>query len=708
MFDLCRVIYENREFSWLKFNDRVLKQALREGMPLLESLNFEAIFFSNFDEFFMSRVGTLVNASLEDDKAKDSRTKLRPSEQLQEVLRRSHKLFAQADTYFFKTQEALSDKSIIRLNFESLTDEQKAYCKNYFLKKIKPNLNIFCGIGLPFLDGLKIYAACQMKNDANMLGVISFDFDNGIIERIVKLPESNGKFEYILAEELILAYLHFCFEEEISERALVRVTRNGDIKADREFNGEADPVKAMTKMLSQRRIMQPVRLQIYGDVTEFFTLKLSHLLELSDKQLFHYVSPLDLKYVNSLKKLFCDQKDLFYPPLSPKISPDVPENIRVIDAVRQRDILLSYPYESMESFIKLLEDTANDENVKSIKITLYRAAKNSKVVKALCRAAQNGKQVTVCVELRARFDEENNLQVTTILEQSGCKVLHGVNGYKVHAKLCLIEFSNGLNIIQIGTGNYNEETAKGYTDFSFLTSKNEIAVEARAIFDMIEAGKLNADTNKFMLAPRNLQTRILDMLDEQIELQKRGFDGYFGAKMNGLSDMKIIDKMIEASKAGVKIDLIIRGICCIKAGVEGFTDNIHIVSIVGRFLEHSRVYIFGTGENLRIFISSADLMTRNTCKRVEAAVEIEDLNVKKRILDYFNVQLNDTVNASIQINGEYNIPLSGIGIDSQDFFYKQAYEHEPKRDNHEAKIHNQKGFFTRLFERLFKRKIKRN
>lgn len=706
-------VYDNRELSWLKFNQRVLEESIDPSVPLMERVNFQAIYMSNLDEFFMVRVGSLIDSKLINDNKKDGKTKLRPSEQLSAIYKRVRELTEIKDVSVSQTEAQLNALGIKRLSYKELTKTQIQFIESYYAYEIKPFINAFVidkRHPFPFLEGKNIYAALNLTSKNNIaLGIISC---TDKFERIIELPSDDGTLEYILVEDIILhmAYQHF-ETYKIQEKALIRITRNADIDTEEGRDDEVDYRESMSILVSKRKRLCPVRLQISKRISDIFRDTFADRLEISDKQIFIEKSPLDMSYVYSLFDKASSRKELFYSPLSPRRSPSVSVDIPMYKQIEQKDILLSYPYESMEPFIRLLKESSEDISVISIQMTLYRVAKNSKIIKALCSAAENGKQVVVCVELRARFDEENNINWSKTLEESGCRVMYGPPSLKVHSKLCLItrKVKNEVShITQIGTGNYNEKTAELYTDFSLMTANEEIAQDAAEVFRKLSMGELVDTTNHLLIAPLHLRNEIIDMMNSEINIARAGGDAYIGAKINSLTDKRIIDKLIECSHAGVKVELVIRGISCLIAGIEGVTDNIRIVSIVGRFLEHSRIYIFGSGSRRKIYISSADYMTRNTSRRVEIAVPLLDEDVKKRVFDYFKTQLNDNVKAKRQLSdGTYvKIRNDDPPIDCQKLFYSQAYSAEPpEKDCSKVKIENteKKGFFAKILA-LFKKK----
>lgn len=533
---------------------------------------------------------------------------------------------------------------------------------------------------------------------------------------MIFLPDDEGCISYILVEELILHYADKAFEGyKIEEKALMRVTRNADIDVDEGFDSELDFRQNMSELINKRKRLCPVRLQLSKQISDTVLNELLSRLELSEKQVFVEKTPLDMSYVFAVFDKAADRKELFFPKQEPQPSAMIDPSRSMIEQIDEKDLFLHYPYESIKPFIRLLDEAAKDDSVTSVKMTLYRVAKNSKVIKALCNAAENGKDVLVLVELRARFDEENNIGWSKLLEESGCHVMYGPQGLKVHSKLCLITRKVGDSVkytVQVGTGNYNEKTAGLYTDLCLMTSNNDIAQDACEVFRTLSMGELVESSKALMVAPHCLQNKVVELMDNEISIARAGGEGYVAAKLNSLTDKVLMDKIIECSQAGVKVELVIRGISCLVAGVEGVTDNVQIRSIVGRYLEHARIYIFGTGVRKKVYISSADYMTRNTTRRVEVAAPILSEEVKKRVLDIFDTQMQDNVKARImQPDGKYVRTERGdIAIDAQSRFYAEAYANAPKpapvNDSKAVEPEKEKKGFLGWLKRLFRRKKK--
>lgn len=705
---MAKKVYDNRELSWLKFNTRVLEEAQDSKVPLMERLKFAAIYGSNLDEFFMVRVGSLIDQSIVDDSDRDGKTKMRPSEQLSAIYSKVRELNEIKDKTISAVNKELELKGIFRKTMKSLSNSEQQFIEAYYAYEIKPFLNALIidkRHPFPFLNNEDVYAVAKISSKSGVkLGIISCA---GNYERVVFLPSQNEEnINYILAEDIILHYADKAFDSyKIEEKALMRITRNADIDVDEGFDNELDFRQNMSVLISKRKRLCPVRLQLSKSLSDLAQDELLSRLELSKKQMFIEKSPLDMGYVFSVMSKAEAKKMLFFSKAEPQQSRMVQNGVSMMSQIDKGDILLSYPYESMKPFIKLLEEAAADPDVTSIKMTLYRVAKNSKIIKALCTAAENGKDIVVLVELRARFDEENNIGWSKLLEEAGCHVMYGPHRLKVHSKLCLITKKSGKNVkyyTQVGTGNYNEKTAELYTDLCLMTANTDIAADAAEVFAKLSMGELVESTRTLLVAPHCLQNKILEMMDNEITIANAGGEGYVGAKLNSLTDKAIIDKIIECSQAGVKVELVIRGISCLVAGVKGVTENVRIVSIVGRYLEHSRIYIFGTGVRKKVYISSADYMTRNTRRRVEVAAPLLDDGIRQRVIDYFNTQLADNVKAREQLSdGTYRHVTTGeIPINSQEHFYAEAYANAPK----EAPAPKKKSWFARLLARFRRKK----
>lgn len=674
--------YDNRELSWLKFNVRVLEEARDSSVPLCERLLFSQIFQSNLDEFFMIRVGSLTDRVLVDDNKEDNKTGMTPKEQLEAIYRRVKELVPIKDETYFDTVKELEKIGVEHVKISSLTPEEEGYLRAYFNSEIRPLISpqvVDKRHPFPFLKNKEIYAVTHLESKNSVkLGIIPA---GGSFPRIIPLPDKS-RLRFLLAEDVILHYCGSVFENyRLLDKALIRITRNADINMEEGlYDHEVDLRQVMEELLKKRKKLAPVRLEISGKLGKEAVEYLCRQLELSNEQISQCTAPLDMGFIFSLRnRIEKAHPEMFFEPVSPRLPATISPNIPMIQQILRRDIMLSYPYESIRPFIRLLNEAGNDPDVISIKITLYRVASNSKIVEALINAAENGKEVFVLVELRARFDEENNIEWSKRLERAGCKVMYGPENLKVHSKLMLITRKNGnelQHITQIGTGNYNEKTSELYTDLSLMTADPEIGEEAGTVFNALSIGNLVENTSHLLVAPLSLQNKIIDYIDGEIASARSGGEGYIGLKLNSLTDKVLIDKLIEASCAGVKIEMVIRGISCLVAGVSGLTENITVRSIVGRYLEHSRIYIFGKGDRQRIYISSADFMTRNTIRRVEVAAPVKSPELRKRVLHIFDIMMRDNVKARIQLpDGTYKriSPTEGEkALMAQQYFIDEA------------------------------------
>ena len=676
---MSQQVYMNRELSWLKFNERVLEEAENKKVPLCERLTFASIYQSNLDEFFRVRVGSLIDQMLLGGKMRDNKTKMTAKEQIQAVLHQVTKLNRRKDAVYETIMGQLEEQGVRMVDFRKVSKKESEYLERYFLSEIAPVISPTI-VGkrqpFPFLKNNEIYAVVvlQTKSGKEKLGIIPCS--NTGFKRLVELPTAGT---YMLVEELILHYIPKVFERyNIKAKSLIRVTRNADIDADALYDEDLDYRDFMTELIKRRKKLAPVRLELTREMDGEIVDILCDYLELDSDHVFQVQSPLDLSFVFEIQDTLRKVPELFYEKRIPQRPAQFKEDESIFPQLKEKDKLLSYPYESMKQFLNFLREAANDKDVISIKMTLYRVAKHSKIVEYLIDAAENGKEVLVLVELKARFDEENNIEWSRRLEDAGCRVIYGLDGYKVHSKLCLGTRKSEGQVeyyTQIGTGNYNEKTARLYTDLSLMTANVEIGVEAAKVFQALSMEETVDNVEHLLVAPRCLQSRILSMIDEEISYAKEGKEAYIGLKMNSLTDKKIIDKLIEASQAGVKIDMVIRGICCLIPGVKGRTENIQVRSIVGRFLEHSRIYIFGTQEREKIYIASADFMTRNTLRRVEVAAPIYDKDLKVQLEEMFITMLSDNQKARQEdSHGNYEIvAVQETPLNSQEFFYDQAY-----------------------------------
>lgn len=674
-------VFMNRELSWLKFNERVLEEAANKEVPLCERLTFISIYQTNLDEFFMVRVGSLQDQMLINKDIRENKTNMTPKEQIDEIVKKVKKMNRRKDIIYQELMNEIENYGIQLVDFQSVDRKEKQYLKAYFEAEVAPLISPTI-VGkrqpFPFLRNKEIYAivALETKNGKEKMGIIPCS--NDVFQRMIELPMKKGK--YILSEELILHYVAEVFKGyRVTSKSLIRVTRNADIDADALYDEDLDYREFMAEIVKIRKKLAPVRVELSRDIGRSIETMLCDYLDLGSDRVFRNDSPLDLSYVFQIEDCLRKNQCLFFNRKIPQKPAWFKQGIPVMKQVRESDKLLSFPFESIKPFLTMLHEAAEDPEVVSVKMTLYRLAKHSKVIEALIEAAENGKEVVVLVELRARFDEENNIGWSRRLEDAGCRVIYGLGGYKVHSKLCLItrKTDKGIEYItQIGTGNYNEKTSGMYTDLSLLTGNEQIGAEASKVFAALSMGEIVEETEHLLVAPKCLQNKIIDMIDVEINKAKQGTEAYIGLKLNSLTDKKIILKLIEASKAGVKIQMVIRGICCLIPGVEGQTDNIEIISIVGRFLEHSRIYIFGCEKHQKIYIASADFMTRNTVRRVEVAVPIMDESIKERLFCMFQIMLSDNKKARREdSDGNYRIEKTeNDEMDSQEYFFQEAYE----------------------------------
>lgn len=673
-------IYMNRELSWLKFNERVLEEAENPKVPLCERLTFASIYQSNLDEFFMVRVGSLIDQMLVAKDSRDNKTHMTPKEQIQAILPQVEILNRRKDEVYGKLMEKIEEYGVRLVDFSKIAEEENKFLEAYFDMEISGLISPTI-VGkrqpFPFLKNKEIYAVVVLttKSGKERLGIIPCG--SGVFERLIHLPGGNT---YMLSEELILHYIPKVFKGyQVKEKSLLRVTRNADIDADALYDEDLDYREFMADLIKKRKKLAPVRIELSRKLSEGSVKLICEHLAIKSQYVFHSQAPLDLSFVFQIEDALRKIPELFYERRTPRKSPAFTGDRPILDQIKEKDKLLSYPYESINPFLNMLHEAANDKDVVSIKMTLYRVAKQSKVVEALIEAAENGKEVLVLVELKARFDEENNIGWSRLLEDAGCRVIYGLDGYKVHSKLCLITKKTDEQIeyyTQIGTGNYNEKTSRLYTDLSLMTYNVDIGLEAANVFQALAMGETIKHVDHLLVAPKCLQNKILDMIDEEIVHARAGEPAYIGLKMNSLTDKKIMEKLVEASCAGVRIDMVIRGICCLIPQVPGKTENIHVRSIVGRFLEHSRIYIFGSEGREKIYIASADFMTRNTLRRVEVAAPVYDEEIKARLLEMFRIMLKDNQQAR-QENGEgiYRIlPTDEEPLNAQEYFYEQAYE----------------------------------
>ena len=678
----------NRELSWLKFNERVLNEAGNPKVPLAERLTFVLIYQSNLDEFYRVRVGTLMDQMDVSEVVRENKTNMTSEEQVKAIIRATRELEEKKTVIYEQLMGELEPKGIRLINFNKLSADEGKILEEYFDREIAPYLSaniVSKQQPFPFLKNKDIYAVALLESKGGKTRTAIIPCSNNVFRRLIDIPTRKGTF--LLSEELILQFLPKFFKNySVKEKSLIRVTRNADIDTEMIYDEDLDYRDAMENLIKERKRMNPVRMEFTGTLNKKMMHALCKTIHVEKEHVFRSEVPLDLSFVFAIQSYLKNTNagELFYPRRTPRPTPQLNDKESLIPQILEKDVLLSYPFESMKSFINLLYEAAEDESVVSIKMTLYRLANKSQIVDALVEAAENGKEVVVLVELRARFDEENNIEYSRKLEEAGCRVIYGLNGYKVHSKLCLIsrKTEQGVSYVtQIGTGNYNEKTSALYTDLSLITGNQEIGKEAAEVFAALLRGETVEETHLLLVAPKCLQNKVLDMIEEEIQHVKNGEEGYIGIKINSLTDKVIISKLVEASQAGVKIEMIVRGICCLIPGVKGYTENITVISIVGRFLEHSRIYRFGTKERENVYIASADFMTRNTLRRVEVAAPVLDERLKNQLDWMFETMMKDD-------EKEKCLTEKGIYVDrnlhvqklnSQECFYEAAYANAEKR-----------------------------
>ena len=678
----------NRELSWLKFNERVLNEAGNPKVPLAERLTFVSIYQSNLDEFYRVRVGTLMDQMDVSEVVRENKTNMTSEEQVKAIIRATRELEEKKTVIYEQLMGELEPKGIRLINFNKLSAEEGKILEEYFDREIAPYLSaniVSKQQPFPFLKNKDIYAVALLESKGGKTRTAIIPCSNNVFRRLIDIPTRKGTF--LLSEELILQFLPKFFKNySVKEKSLIRVTRNADIDTEMIYDEDLDYRDAMENLIKERKRMNPVRMEFTGTLNKKMMHALCKTIHVEKEHVFRSEVPLDLSFVFAIQSYLKNTNagELFYPRRTPRPTPQLNDKESLIPQILEKDVLLSYPFESMKPFINLLYEAAEDESVVSIKMTLYRLANKSQIVDALVEAAENGKEVVVLVELRARFDEENNIEYSRKLEEAGCHVIYGLNGYKVHSKLCLIsrKTEQGVSYVtQIGTGNYNEKTSALYTDLSLITGNQEIGKEAAEVFAALLRGETVEETHLLLVAPKCLQNKVLDMIEEEIQHVKNGEEGYIGIKINSLTDKVIISKLVEASQAGVKIEMIVRGICCLIPGVKGYTENITVVSIVGRFLEHSRIYRFGTKERENVYIASADFMTRNTLRRVEVAAPVLDERLKNQLDWMFETMMKDDEKGKcLTEKGIYvDRNLHVQKLNSQECFYEAAYANAEKR-----------------------------
>ena len=667
---------QNRELSWLKFNQRVLEEAKDSSVPLLERMKFVSIFTSNLDEFFMIRVGSLYDMSLTDNSTIDSRSGMNPKEQLDAIFAAVAPLYKERDKTYSEIKKLLNPYGVCGLSIKELEQQEKKYVKKYFKDQILPILSpqiVDANHPFPHLLNKELYVIASLKqNGTSMIGIVPVP---QFVSDILYLPGHDIR--YIRMEKVIMEYLDVVFDKyEVSNKNYICVTRNADVLPDDEALEINDDFRLlMQETLHKRRRMAVVRMETAEPLDKELEKYFCDKFKITPAQIYRTKMPMKLDYIFSImdKVPASLKRSLIDEPFTPQPSRYLTDG-KVIPQVKKKDILLSYPYESMDPFLRMIKEAAYDPTVLTIRITIYRLAKKARLVEYLCAAAENGKEVTVLIELRARFDEQNNIDWSERLEEAGCRVIYGFEGYKVHSKICLITYRNRNNIeyiTQVGTGNYNEKTATMYTDVSLITADKGIGEDAAVFFKNMSIGNLNGSYQHIIVSPTSLKPKVLSLMDEEI---KKGTNGRIIMKMNSVTDVDFIQKVSEASNAGVKVDLIVRGICCILPGVKGYTENLRVTSIVGRYLEHPRIFLFGTGADQKIYIGSADMMTRNTEKRVEVACPVYDETIRKQLTHMLKIMLADNVKArELKSDGKYYMKEKGTSkVNSQEYFMREA------------------------------------
>ena len=667
---------QNRELSWLKFNQRVLEEAKDSSVPLLERMKFVSIFTSNLDEFFMIRVGSLYDMSLTDNSTIDSRSGMNPKEQLDAIFAAVAPLYKERDKTYSEIKKLLNPYGVCGLSIKELEQQEKKYVKKYFKDQILPILSpqiVDANHPFPHLLNKELYVIASLKqNGTSMIGIVPVP---QFVSDILYLPGHDIR--YIRMEKVIMEYLDVVFDKyEVSNKNYICVTRNADVSPDDEALEINDDFRLlMQETLHKRRRMAVVRMETAEPLDKELEKYFCDKFKITPAQIYRTKMPMKLDYIFSImdKVPASLKRSLIDEPFTPQPSRYLTDG-KVIPQVKKKDILLSYPYESMDPFLRMIKEAAYDPTVLTIRITIYRLAKKARLVEYLCAAAENGKEVTVLIELRARFDEQNNIDWSERLEEAGCRVIYGFEGYKVHSKICLITYRNRNNIeyiTQVGTGNYNEKTATMYTDVSLITADKGIGEDAAVFFKNMSIGNLNGSYQHIIVSPTSLKPKVLSLMDEEI---KKGTNGRIIMKMNSVTDVDFIQKVSEASNAGVRVDLIVRAICCILPGVKGYTETLRVTSIVGRYLEHPRIFLFGTGADQKIYIGSADMMTRNTEKRVEVACPVYDETIRKQLTHMLKIMLADNVKArELKSDGKYYMKEKGTSkVNSQEYFMREA------------------------------------
>lgn len=677
---------QNRELSWLRFDNRVLDEAFDETVPLFERLKFVSIFESNLDEFLMVRVGGLSDLAELKKQPVDNKSNMTASEQVDAVMAEMPGLLTRWESIFKSIEGKLDTLGVHRARIDSLTPEERTFVTRYFQAYVSPVISplvIDPRHPFPNLRNGALYLACGLDgatDEESLLGLIEIPAS---MNRVVEIPSPTGTYSYILLEDVILACLDSCFGSyKPLDRALIRVTRNADIDPDGEgVEEEEDYRQHMKRILKKRLRLQPVVLAVSGSLEKATLKTIRKALELSRRSVFTCDIPLDLGYVFGIEGKIPEhlRNELLFTPFKPQPNPTIDMTRSIREQVLQHDKLLFYPYEAMNPFLDLVHEAAYDPECISLRITLYRVAKQSRLCESLIDAAENGKEVTVLMELRARFDEQNNIEWAERLEEAGCTVIYGSEGFKCHSKICQLTYREGMALTRLtllGTGNFNEKTAKLYSDFMLMTAHPGIGEDANLFFRNLSLGNLRGDYRFLGVAPVGLKPLIMRGLDREIQRALAGEPARVFFKLNSLTDREVIDKIAEASCAGVRVDMIIRGISCLKPGVSGKTENVHVRSIVGRFLEHARVYAFGVDSDM-IYLSSADMMTRNTEHRVEIAFPVLDPTCRALVHEYMGMQLRDNVKArSLTSDGTW-VPVERAEgekpFNSQEALLERAY-----------------------------------
>lgn len=700
---------QDRELSWLRFNERVMEEARDESVPLFERLKFAAIFTSNLDEFFMIRVGSIYDLTLIKQAHVDTKSGLTPAQQLAAIFQAVGPLYKQRDKLMAQLETRLRTCNICNLTVQELDVKERKQCERYFRDYVLPILSpqvVDAHHPFPHLPSKTLNIAVSLKRDGeSCFGIVPIPKS---VPAYLRLNERGLR--YVLIEQLVLEYVGDIFDQyAVESKAVISVTRNADISPeDEDYDVNDDYRQHMRKVLKKRSRLAPVRLEIQGNASDALVSHLLERLHLSREQAFHSKSPLAMDYVYSLEGQLPGESRaaLCYEPFTPKFPMGLSRSERILPQVLRHDALLFYPFHSMDPFLQLIREAANDPNVLSIKITIYRLASKAKLIEYLAAAAENGKDVSVLMELRARFDEQNNISWAERLEDAGCTVQYGFEGVKVHSKICLItrrERGNIQHITQVGTGNYNEKTAKLYTDLCLITSNPAIGADAATFFQNMSTSNLEGEYRHLLVAPNGLKNRLVSLIDGEIAKAKAGKPAHIFIKCNSVTDRDLIDKFSEASQAGVDIVLNVRGICCLRPGVPGKTDRIRVFSIVGRYLEHPRIFAFGVGKDARLYIGSADLMTRNTERRVEIACPVLDEGIRRQIAHYVDVLCRDNGKARLMGSDGHYFPVPDRGeapLDAQAAFMEEAARQEPAPGAVSPAPERRKGFFAAVLDRL--------